>query len=136
MTREEIGQIAALLVGTDIARLELTGPQGQWCISHEAGQTHISFVADADRVTVTAAHAGVFLTHHPLRSHALVTQSEQIKQGQVLGLLQAGPLLKTIVAPCDGVVRATIASDGALVGYGTRLFDLQVGASGGMSDAD
>jgi biotin carboxyl carrier protein len=130
MTREQIEQIAALLVGTDIACLELAGPQGQWRITHEAGQTRISFVADADRITVTALHAGVFLTCHPLRNNPLIMPTDQVKQGQVIGLLKAGPLLKPVVAPCDGALIATTVCDGALVGYGTQLFELQAGTSG------
>ena len=136
MTREQMELIAAKLAGTDITRLDLSGPEGQWLIVNEAGQTRISFVSAQDRVTVKAPHAGVLLTTHPLRSTPLVRSGDQIKKGQVIALLQAGPLLQSIVAPCAGTVLSMPAPEGELVGYGTTLFELQAETSGGIRDAD
>jgi acetyl-CoA carboxylase biotin carboxyl carrier protein len=130
MTREQIEQIAALLSGTDIGRLELTGPQGQWRINHDAGEIRIDFIPAKDRMTVTAPHAGVFLVSHPLRNAPLVTQSERVNQGQVIGLLQAGPLLKPVLSPCTGSVISIAVADGALVGFGTVLVELHAEPSG------
>jgi acetyl-CoA carboxylase biotin carboxyl carrier protein len=122
--------IAAQLAGTNITRLDLSGPEGQWLIVTEAGQTRISFVSAQDRVTVKAPHAGVLLTTHPLRSTSLVRSGDQVKKGQVIALLQAGPLLQSIVAPCTGTVLSMPAPEGALVGYGTTLFVLEAETSG------
>ena len=125
MTREQIEQIGALLDGTDIIRLDLTGPQGHWRISHVEGQTHIAFVSSEERVAVKAPHAGVFLTSHPLRNSPLLAQADQVTKGQVMGLLQVGPLLQPILAPCSGLVMSAAVLEGTLVGYGTILFELQ-----------
>ena len=130
MTRDQIEQMAVLLEGTDIARLDLTGPQGHWRISHTEGQTHIAFFSLEERVAVKAPHAGVFLSSHPLRKSPLLAQADQVAKGQVMGLLQVGPLLQPILAPCSGSVMSVAVLEGTLVGYGTVLFELQAETSG------
>ena len=130
MTRAQMEEIALQLAGTDIARLDLSGPEGQWLIVNEAGQTRISFVSAQDRVTVKAPRAGLLLTTHPLRSTPLVRSGDSVKKGQVIALLQAGPLLQSIIAPCAGTVLSMPVPEGALVGYGTALFELQAETSG------
>ena len=44
-----------------------------------------------------------------------------VAAGQPIGLLQVGPLLLPLATPCNGAVVATLADDGAAVGYGQPL---------------
>lgn len=126
MTNDQIAQIADWLAGTDIALLELTGPDGQWLVTNHAGKTQIALVAGHESVTVKAAHAGVFLTCHPLQTEPLAIPGSPVAQGQILGLLQAGPLLLPVTAPQAGVLVKVLGADHSLVGYGSPLFELRL----------
>ena len=85
-------------------------------------------------MTATAATAamrrplGVFLHRHPLRADDLAPACSAVTAGQVLGLLQTGPLLQPVRAPSDGVLLEALVPHAATVGYGTPLFALSTPA--------
>jgi acetyl-CoA carboxylase biotin carboxyl carrier protein len=78
----------------------------------------------ATALTVAAPGVGVFLRRHPLRTDDLVVPGSAVAAGQVLGLLQIGPLLRPVLAPADAIVKNLLAPHGAPVGYGTPLATL------------
>lgn len=106
-------RIAAWLDGTDIGLLELRGPGVAW-----------TWRRAVDAVTVPSPFVGVFLHRHPLRGDDFAPPGTAVAAGQVLGLLQAGPLLRPVTAPAAGVVQQVLAAHGAAVGWGTPLVTL------------
>ncbi len=125
MTNDQAALVAGWLAATDIALLELNGPDGQWLIRNEGGKTTLTISSTRPALAVSASHSGVFLTHHPLQNHCLVQPETVVKEGQIVGLLQAGVLLLPVVAPHDGVFVHYLSADRSLVGYATPLFELR-----------
>ena len=135
MNADQIQQIAAWLSATDIGRLELTGPGQTLVLGHDgdavtvAGQAtpHEASVppqTPTQTLTVRAPSVGVFLHRHPLRQEALAAPGTAVQAGQVLGLLQIGPLLLPVLAPSDATVHDVLTAHGTTVGYGTPLLAL------------
>ncbi|NRF67704.1 acetyl-CoA carboxylase [Aquincola sp. S2] len=135
MRPDQIQQIAGWLAATDIALLELRGPGHTLLLRHDGAaveritpgdEAPIDVPAAPDPLTVSAPSLGVFLHRHPLRAEALAAAGSAVQAGQVLGLLQIGPLLLPVAAPADACVIELLADDGAVVGYGTPLMVLQL----------
>jgi acetyl-CoA carboxylase biotin carboxyl carrier protein len=134
MQADQVQQIARWLAATDIGLLELRGPGHTLVLRHDGAAVElieqddgapIDTGASAEPLTVTAPWLGVFLHRHPLRAEALAAPGAAVQAGQVLGLLQIGPLLLPVAAPADAFVIEPLAEHGAVVGYGTPLFALQ-----------
>ena len=121
-------QIAAHLATTDIEILDLTGPEGALRLVRSPGGF---VVADAPEdqpppaITVNAPGPGILLLAHPMRAEAAAPLHAHVAQGDIIGFLRIGPLLTPVRAPQSGVMVATLAQDGATVGYGTPLFELE-----------
>jgi acetyl-CoA carboxylase biotin carboxyl carrier protein len=132
---DRVRQLSDWLSATDIDRLELRGP-GQFIRLHRDGG-RIVVASDEDirepvpepvaapSVAATASSVGVFLHRHPLQRAALAEVGATVRCGQVVGLLQIGALLLPVTSPCDGVVAGLLVEQGATVGYGARLVELQ-----------
>jgi acetyl-CoA carboxylase biotin carboxyl carrier protein len=116
-------EIAAWIAKTDIALLELRGPEGHLTLRRER---RAPAVASPARVGVSAPSPGVFLHRHPLAETPLVRTGEAVQPGQILGLLRIGPLLLPLTAPRAGTVLGMRADHETLVGFGTRLVELEV----------
>jgi acetyl-CoA carboxylase biotin carboxyl carrier protein len=125
MTNDQAAVVAGWLAATDISLLELSGPDGQWQIRNEGGKTTLTITSTRPALAVSAPHAGVFLTHHPLQRHPVVEPETPVAQGQLVGLLQVGVLLVPVVAPQNGVFVNYSSADRSLVGYATPLFELR-----------
>ena len=135
MRPDQIQQIADWLAATDIGLLELHGPGHTLQLRHDGGGIEVvqrddtapaETSAEPDTLTVTAPSLGVFLQRHPLRAETLAAPGAAVSAGQVLGLLQIGPLLLPVTAPADGCVIEPLVDHGTVVGYGTPLMVLQV----------
>lgn len=122
---DDIRQISAWLAATDIAELELQGPET--CLRLRLGQGQGGATADSLRPpqpshnAVKAPSVGVFLHHHPLRDRPLVAAGAQVEADQILGLLQIGALLLPVTAPRSGVVAGLCVPHGTVVGFGAEL---------------
>lgn len=73
---------------------------------------------------VRASGVGRFRHRHPLTGQPVTTPGQHVQAGQIVGLLEIGPCLRPVPAPHEGVIGPAIATDGAVVGYGTILFAL------------
>ncbi|MBA3042558.1 MAG: acetyl-CoA carboxylase [Alphaproteobacteria bacterium] len=91
----------------------------------EVGQRAEEPAAPAPRraETVAAPHIGLFLPEHP-SSAKDAALPRLVRRGEIIGYLKAGAVLRPVVAPSDGVLSRQLARTGALVGYGTPLFEL------------
>lgn len=126
MRPEEIAAIAAEMAVGDIARLELTGPGLALSLARggaQAGGAPEAPAPEADLMPVNAPALGSFLRTHPLHEKPLAADGEPVVAGQPIALLRLGVLLVPVPAPADGMIVEAIPEEGALVGYGDRLFD-------------
>ncbi|MEP6876473.1 MAG: acetyl-CoA carboxylase biotin carboxyl carrier protein subunit [Burkholderiales bacterium] len=134
MNTDQIEQLSAWLVATDIGVLELRGPGTQLRLRNDGGAAPVRQESiavppaparpQARSLTVDAPSVGVFLHRHPLRDGALAPVGAQIRTGQPVGLLQIGALLLSICAPQAATVTGLRVAHGTAVGYGTPLVDL------------
>ena len=136
MQTDQLQQLSAWLAATDIAELELRGPDGQHlrlrhdgasveAIEDETTRTAATRAAVAPTLIACAGSVGVFLHAHPLHDKPLVQPGSRVRAGQALGLLRIGALLLPVCTAKDAVVLGALASDGATVGFGTPLVELQ-----------
>lgn len=96
-----------------IGELEYEGPDGTLTLDTEqAVQAHAKIFADAP---------GVFLSRHPA-DKTVPTWPRRVRQGEIIGWLKVGPLLRPVAASEDAVVFGPALPDGSLAGYGDRLF--------------
>lgn len=138
MLLNEAGRIAEWLEGTDIARLELSGPDGRVVLIRRGRSVALQREGAAvpAGTSVLAPAVGVFLHHHPLHEAPLARRGEFVACGQMLGLLGIGPLLLPVLAPVAGRVAEILAPHEAVVGFGTRLMELTHTATGPQQQAD
>lgn len=68
---------------------------------------------------VVAPHAGAFGLPYPGAETAL---PRLVSRGEIVGLLQIGPLLRPVIAPEDGILERALVPPGTIVGYGDPLF--------------
>ena len=121
---ERIARLAALLEGTGIVLLELTGPDEvirlrRDAVSHEAA-SNLAAVDDA-RPVIRAPSVGVFRERHPTNDTPLIAPGHTVEPGEVIALIQVGMLLLHVLAPTGCVVTDVLAADGDVVGYGAPL---------------
>ncbi len=121
MPGPDIAQIVTWLASTDIAELELTGPDTHIHLRHPVAPVP---VAPTSRHTVTAPSLGVFLHRHPLHDTPLAPSGTEVTQGHHLGLLRIGSLLLPVSAPFAATVAGFWAAHDSLVGYGADLVEL------------
>lgn len=127
-TAQRVTQLAAWLATTDIGLLELRTPHGTLRLGRQ-GDDIVELPTEEEEdetesVNVKASSVGVFLHSHPLATAPLTRIGQRVEAGQVIGLLQIGPLLLPVTAPQAGIVDARHVESGFAVGYGAPLIDL------------
>ncbi|QRM29165.1 biotin/lipoyl-containing protein [Microvirga sp. VF16] len=136
MKISDIPQIAAWISEAGIATYELIGPDYRICLRRSvkarskrvvsAGSVRDAAVpAKGQSDVIGSPGVGLFLHAHPVQETALVEPNEPVATGQLLGLLQVGPILLPVVSPRDGIVASIVAPDCSLVGYGDPLVALK-----------
>jgi len=133
----ELQQLVAWVEASDLRRLELTCPEGHITLTRsENDQVVVNTAAgpkgpaaflgndEGSAKTVFAETAGLFVSAHPMRAKPFAMIGDSVRRTDVLGLLQVKHLYAPIRAPIDGVVTEILATEGALVGFGTPVFRL------------
>ncbi|MBB6593085.1 acetyl-CoA carboxylase [Ralstonia solanacearum] len=135
MKIEHIRQICTWLAATDITEFELQGPGVRLSLRTErpmpsqisaqpvpaaSAAPAVAAVAASQEV-VRAGSVGVFRSQHPQQAAPLATVGMAVRASQPVGLLQIGPLLLPVLAPCEAVVQDMPVPDGTVVGWGTPL---------------
>lgn len=122
LTVEELRRVADWMRAGGIATLEWTYPDGQLhlVLAPEA----VPLVAGRE-VTAVAVAPGRFLPAHPVRDAVFAPEGALVRQGDVLGLVQAGSAYSAVTAPCAGIVRAVLAPSGVLLGYGDPVMVIE-----------
>lgn len=144
MKVEQIRQICTWLAATDITEFDLQGPGIHLSLRNaRAVAPRISAqptppapaapaapavpavpavpVGAASTEVVRAGSVGVFRHQHPQQTAPLAAVGASVRASQPLGLLQIGPLLLPVTAPCDAMVQDMPVPDGTVVGWGTSL---------------
>ncbi|WP_296746879.1 biotin attachment protein [Mesorhizobium sp.] len=130
MTAEEIERLATWCAAAGISEIELAEAGFSLCLRVQpAGTEPRAAAAEAPKAepalkTVRAPGVGVFRLVHPTTGHPVIERGQPVRKGEIAGVLQVGPYLKGVVAPEDGTLGVALAEDGAVVGYGTPLYEL------------
>ena len=92
-------------------------------------QTQAEQVTDnasaGDAVEIKAPLVGTFYQAPGPDEHPYVKVGQQVKRGDVVGIIEAMKLLNEAVAPQDGVILSIDATDGNMVQYGQVLFTMK-----------
>lgn len=130
MTVEEIERLAAWCASADIGEIELAEAgfslrlRMQPVVAEPPVAVAKAPVAETVFKGVRAPGVGVFRLDHPTTGHPVAEPGQTVHRGETVGVLQVGPCLKAVLAPADGVLGAALVEDGAVVGYGTPLYEL------------
>ena len=122
---QDIRQLAAWLAAADIDFLELQGPDVQVRIHREGATAATEEPLPQPSHAVRAAGLGILLDHIPGRGTPLVSPGMDIHAGDLVALLQVGPLLLPVRATRDGQAGAWLAAPGSTVGWGTPLLSIE-----------
>lgn len=106
-------QVLELMHRHGIGLFEYEGPEGTLRLDAERSVQ--------DHPNVLAPMAGQFLWAHPTEKPDPVWP-RHVKQGDVIGWLKVGPILKPVLATADGILRRPRIENRSLAGYGDRLF--------------
>ncbi len=91
--------------------------------SAQPGETAVT--TDADTVTVTSPMVGVFYRAPAEDAEPYVKVGDEVKQGQVLCLIEAMKMMNEITAECDGVLVEVCAQNAQVVDFGYPLFRIK-----------
>jgi biotin carboxyl carrier protein len=136
---DELQQLALMLRASGFNCLELSRPgefvkltmarrRGSAVAVNEEDQAALGAFAPAHTASaatvVRAESAGLFLAAHPARHAPFARVGDTVRKDDVLGLAKIGPIYAPVTAPADGVVTRIIATDGALLGFGSPVMEL------------
>ena len=134
MDLNELQQLVAWVEASDLRCLELTSPEGHITLTRsesdplavdmtepKGGAEPVGNDEGAAK-TVFTETAGLFVSVHPMRDRPFAVIGDPVARNDVLGLLQIKHIYAPIRAPIDGVVTAILATEGALLGFGTPVF--------------
>jgi acetyl-CoA carboxylase biotin carboxyl carrier protein len=135
MDLNELRQLVAWVEASDLRCLELTSPEGHITLTRSESDPFVVDTTEgpesrAEPVgndegaaeTVFTETAGLFVSAHPMRDRPFAVIGDSVTRNDVLGLLQIKHIYAPIRAPIDGVVTAILATEGALLGFGTPVF--------------
>lgn len=81
--------------------------------------------AQADAPSITAPLVGTFYAASAPDAAPFVKVGDTVRKGQTVCILEAMKMINEVPAPCDCVIEAVLAQDGALVGFGDPLFTIR-----------
>ncbi len=76
-------------------------------------------------IPIKATGFGRLLAAAPLSGADFAGPGRHVEQGEIVALLQVGPLYRPVRAPAPGIVEARLVEPGALVGYGDEILRLR-----------
>ena len=79
----------------------------------------------AEQVTDNASDGEAVEIKAPPDEQPYVKVGQQVKKGDVVGIIEAMKLMNEVVAPQDGVILSIDATDGNMVQYGQVLFTMK-----------
>lgn len=113
-----IEKLSEWLEASGVYELEIRYTDGQ-SLALVSGGSRDNKKPNIGSATVKAPFAGLFLLPGDL------AVGRSVKAGEIIGLIEIGPLRLPLSSPSKGVVRHIKARIGELVGYGTPLFEVE-----------
>ena len=121
-----IAFLTEALTAAGVDGLEISGPSGKLRIVVSVdGEVRRTEPTPTAVMTMKAPIAGVFCSQHPSSSDAPEDLPRMVSNATVLGFLRLGPILVPLAAPKAGVLTRQFVADGALVGFGDTLFQIE-----------
>lgn len=80
---------------------------------------------EPEGMLVKAPLVGTFYRASSPEEKPFVTVGQQVKEGDVVGIIEAMKLMNEITAPKDGIITAIEAGDGQMVEYGEVLIRMK-----------
>ena len=81
--------------------------------------------SDGETVEIKAPLVGTFYQAPGPDDQPYVKVGQQVKKGDVVGIIEAMKLMNEVVAPQDGIILSIDATDGNMVQYGQVLFTMK-----------
>ena len=117
---------AILAEGQIVDTTQIAGQQAVETPQSAAAQ-ETSSVQDAQAENLTevkAPLAGIFYRQASPDAAPYVMVGQEVKKGDVIGLIEAMKVMNEIPAPCDGVVRNILVENESFVGYDDVLVEM------------
>lgn len=134
----ELETLIAMLDGAGLASIEIADGRQSLRLVMETGEGAGVVLADShdptefadpNPVVVRAQLPGTFLVRHPLRPAPFAPIGDRIGAGDILGLVQVGPIYSPVTAPVAGTVKHVLAETPSPVQFGAPLFELTPAAA-------
>ena len=107
------GKILDLMNRHGIGYFDYEGPDGVLTLDAD--------LREQEHPPILARMAGIFLWRHPA-DRSVAVWPRRVRPAEVIGWLKIGALLEPVRADEDALIRRPKLVDGALAGYGDRLF--------------
>ena len=127
MMIEEAEALVSYLQATCVERCEYETPTG--CVILEFGMSTAiegrrSAPTESCVIGINAPRAGHFVSSHPLQEVLLATSGQYLTKDQIVGFVIVGDRCDAVLAPVEGIFDKYCVEEGALVGYGATIAEL------------
>jgi acetyl-CoA carboxylase biotin carboxyl carrier protein len=123
LSADELGELLALVAGTDICELDVTFGPARLKLRRPATLAHVSTNVGAaasvepSSLAITSPLVGIFRPN--------VTPGETVQPGQSIGAIEALGMPSSVDAPQGGTVEELLVVEGSPVEYGQPLLILR-----------
>lgn len=139
MKETEIRKYAKLMKELELSGLEITEDnvnvrlernvvsqrENTYTISESTAVNETLTDSKKDYVSIKSPIVGVFYAAPTENAAPYVTEGDNVKQGQVLCIVEAMKLMNEIIADEDCVISKVCVTNGQVVEYGTELFQIK-----------
>ena len=122
------GNTQTVVSGNIQAGLQGAGTQiqaEQGAVTQTQAEQVTDNASDGENVEIKAPLVGTFYQAPGPDDQPYVKVGQQVKKGDVVGIIEAMKLMNEVVAPQDGVILSIDATDGNMVQYGQVLFTMK-----------
>lgn len=116
---EDIEELVGILRANGVAGTTLAGGWGRLALKLAPMAAQPAATGGAQVLSPAIGHLRLA---YPGREEALRPQGACVAAGDLLGLLQCGPLLVPVQAGSEGILVEILAEDGDEIGYGEAIF--------------
>lgn len=135
----ELRQVARKMRAAGLGSIELKGKNWSVRLQYDPGLLASAAQPATPAVTslpaapactaVCAPMPGKILLQHPLNGQAYAQPGQQVKQDDLLALVQVGSLYLPVNSPADGTLAAISVAQGQLVEYGSEVVVISTAAA-------
>ncbi|KAA5928055.1 acetyl-CoA carboxylase biotin carboxyl carrier protein subunit [Pantoea sp. Bo_2] len=133
----ELRQVAHKMRAAGLGSIELSGKDWKVRLHYNPGPPQLNAKPPALPATVSLPDApastavvapipGKILLQHPLNGVAFARAGQQVKQDEVLALVQVGYLYLPVTSPADGTLTSIAVTQDQPVEYGSEVAQLNI----------